>query len=231
MELLDAEPQTECEKALQKALQASQETINNQKTQLRGMQATAVIQNSYVHQAHACLQEQEERKKRPKKRGRLNGDGMPKLFTSDAFTERARAHAKETNDEEEAKAVRENAAKKYKVAMEEWKKGEEDRMAINERKKEKYQHCVAAWEAERSQAKTEGRKMEWKKPKLADFELEKQRTKPTLKSFVDAAILQQGSDAMKGNIDDGGSPECSENESGGCRSDYDVADVGSDGDD
>ncbi|KAK0498200.1 hypothetical protein EDD18DRAFT_1071888 [Armillaria luteobubalina] len=150
----------------------------------------AVTQNSYVCQTHACLQEYEERKKQPKKRGRLNGDEKPKLFTSDEFTERAQDHEKEANDKEEAKAVRGNAMKKYKAAMDEWKKEEEDHMAINERKKEKYQHHVAACEAERSQAKTKGRKMGWKKPRLADFELEKQRTKPTLKYFVNAATLQ-----------------------------------------
>ncbi|KAK0477147.1 hypothetical protein IW261DRAFT_1421348 [Armillaria novae-zelandiae] len=59
-------------------------------------------------------------------------------------------------------------------------------------------------------------------------ELEKQKRSPKLKSFVDAAIAQQGLDATKGSIDDGGSPECSENESGGSWSDYDVSDVASD---
>ncbi|PBK81834.1 hypothetical protein ARMGADRAFT_1039038 [Armillaria gallica] len=119
LELLDAELLTEHEKALQDALHASQETISNQKTQLQGMQATAVIQNSYIGQTHACLEEHKERKKQPKKRGWLNRDGKPKLVTSDAFTECVRAHTKETNNEEEAKAARGNAAKKYKAAMEE----------------------------------------------------------------------------------------------------------------
>ncbi|KAK0497711.1 hypothetical protein EDD18DRAFT_1046885, partial [Armillaria luteobubalina] len=109
---------------------------------------------------------QEERKKQPKKRGQLNGDGMLKLFTSDVFMKCVQAHTKETNEEEEAKAVRGDAVKRYKAAMKEWKQQEEDHVAINERKKKKYQNYVAAWEVEQSQAKTEGRKIGWKKPKL-----------------------------------------------------------------
>lgn len=88
IELLDLEPGTECEQALQDALCASEDTVNNQKTQMRGMQATTVIQNSYVGQIHTCLQEHEERKKRPRKRSQLNGDGRPKLVTGDEFTDR-----------------------------------------------------------------------------------------------------------------------------------------------
>ncbi|PBK75385.1 hypothetical protein ARMSODRAFT_876696, partial [Armillaria solidipes] len=58
-------------------------------------------------------------------------------------------------------------------AVEEWKKLEKSCMAINGKKRTKYQHRMTQWEKEQSRAKTEGRKIGWKKPKLADFELEK----------------------------------------------------------
>ncbi|KAK0502543.1 hypothetical protein EDD18DRAFT_1048081, partial [Armillaria luteobubalina] len=147
------------------------------------MQATTVIQNSYVVQIHTCMQEHEERKKRPRKKSRLNGDGRPKLVTGDAFTDRVQIHEDEAVQEEAAKEARGEAVKKYKAAVEKWKKLEESRMAINEKKRTSYQHHVTQWEKEWSCAKAEGRKIGWKKPKLADFELEKQKKKPTLKSF------------------------------------------------
>ncbi len=140
--LLDLEPGTEHEQALQDALRASEDTVNNQKTWMRGMQATTVIQNSYVGQTHTRLQEHEERKKQPRKRSRLNGDGRPKLVTGDEFTDRVRTHEEEADQEEAAKEARGEAVKKYKVAVEEWKKLEESCVAINERKRTRYQDHV-----------------------------------------------------------------------------------------
>ncbi|KAK0430607.1 hypothetical protein EV421DRAFT_1661402, partial [Armillaria borealis] len=126
-ELLNIEPETEYEQALLEALQESQDIIQQQKLQIRGMQATMVIQNVYVGDSHLQLQEHEERKKRPKKRTRIMGDGMAKLMTGDEFTQCVEEHEQEGIDEQKAKDARVELMEHYKMAIKEWEEREKQR--------------------------------------------------------------------------------------------------------
>ncbi len=93
-QLLDMEPLTSSEKLLQDPLWESAELAESQKSQIQGMQATTVIQNVYIGLTHSQIQEHEERKKRPKRKGKF-GDGMAKLVTGNEFTEGVKEHNKE----------------------------------------------------------------------------------------------------------------------------------------
>ncbi len=148
---------------------------------MRGMQATTVIQNSYVGQTHTRCRSMKRGKNSPERDTRLNGDGRPKLVTGDEFTDRVRTH-EEADQEEAAKEARGKAVKKYKVAVRNEEAGREPHGHQWE-KENKISGLRDSWEKEWSRAKAEGRKIGWKKPRLADFELEKQKKKPTLKSF------------------------------------------------
>ncbi|THU78228.1 hypothetical protein K435DRAFT_582459, partial [Dendrothele bispora CBS 962.96] len=85
---------TDTEQQLQTALRSSQDVIIHYKKVALSAQAFAVLANSYVGRAHTQLQEAEERRKKPKKTGYLNGDGMLKLLSGDDFFEKVLEHDK-----------------------------------------------------------------------------------------------------------------------------------------
>ncbi|KAF9007689.1 hypothetical protein BDZ89DRAFT_898224, partial [Hymenopellis radicata] len=179
-ELLDAEPRTETEAKLQTALRESEERAERYKKRMRGMQATTVIQNTYVRRTHAQLQEQEEKKKRPKKKSRKFGDGLAKLVTGDTFYQTVVEHEQAAEEETAAKEARADVKTDYQEAIAIWTRNEEKRVARVNKKKADHREAVKEWERERNAAKSESRKARWTKPKLGP--IEKQRPKPTMKS-------------------------------------------------
>ena len=82
--LLDEEPHNEREQAYQDALSAAYAHEAQYKSALVGSQATLVLQTMYVDQVTKELANNEERRKKRKK-GQLNGDGLSKLLTGDEF--------------------------------------------------------------------------------------------------------------------------------------------------
>ena len=88
-ELLGESPQNTKEQAYQHALRGSYEDWYHReeryKTALIGMQSFAILHVMYCDRLTAQLAAQEERQKK-KKKGQLNGDGLPKLLTGDEFT-------------------------------------------------------------------------------------------------------------------------------------------------
>ncbi len=139
-QLLNMEPLTDVEKLLQDALRESAELAESQKSQIRGMQATTVIQNVYVGLTHSQIQEHEERKKRPKRKGKF-GDGMAKLVTGDEFTEGVKEHNKEVERQEDAKTAREEVARLYKEAMKQWTAQEKTALGTEQEKASQVQEA------------------------------------------------------------------------------------------
>ncbi|KAF8834255.1 hypothetical protein BDN67DRAFT_868323, partial [Paxillus ammoniavirescens] len=88
----------EQEEAYQTALQESYTRESQYKSALLGMQSTVMLQSMYCDGLSEQLAAQEEKRKQAKK-GQLNGDGLPRLLTSDKFHKCVVEHHKANEDE------------------------------------------------------------------------------------------------------------------------------------
>lgn len=89
--LLDEEPDNEKEHTYQDALSEAYTHEAQYKSVLIGSQATLVLQGMYIERVTKELANHEEKQKKRKK-GQLNGDGLPKLLTGDEFYNRVVDH-------------------------------------------------------------------------------------------------------------------------------------------
>ena len=118
----------------------------------------------------------QEEKQKKKRKGQLNGDGLPKLLTGNEFYMRVVEHEKAL---EQDKVDRENRQKQWEEQsqlMASWKEADEAQKERNKVQKEAYHGALHLWEAERDLAKLEKRRPGWKKPMRG--ELEKVAKKP-----------------------------------------------------
>ena len=159
-ELLCESPQNMKEQAYQHALQGSYEDSYHKeegyKTTILGIQSSAVLHVMYCDRLTEQLAAQEEKQKK-KRKGQLNGDGLPKLLTGDEFYTRVVEHEKAI---EQDKVDRENRQKQREAQsqlMASWKEADEARRERNNVQKEAYREALRLWEAERDLAKSEKR--------------------------------------------------------------------------
>ncbi|KAH7890277.1 hypothetical protein F5I97DRAFT_1799668, partial [Phlebopus sp. FC_14] len=75
-------------------LQESYMCEEEYKSALIGMQSTVVLQSMFCNRLSSQLATQEKRQKK-KKKGQLNGDGLPRLLTSNKFYNRVIKHQRE----------------------------------------------------------------------------------------------------------------------------------------
>jgi hypothetical protein len=73
--ILDAKPRTELEAQLQRALCASNATVEAQKTIMAGMQAQTILHSMYLEGVWGQLQAYEVKKLKKRKTGKINMDG------------------------------------------------------------------------------------------------------------------------------------------------------------
>ncbi|KAJ3746480.1 hypothetical protein DFH05DRAFT_953283 [Lentinula detonsa] len=154
------------ESDLRDALMESEGRDAARKEDLILVQAGAVISNLYAMRANKQMQGSEEKaKNRGKGKKRLMGDGKAKLFTGDEFyglcLDDEQKRQQELDDAHERRDMQQAHAGK----LAEWKKQNDRIKERNEGKKVEYNKAVAAWEAERDQAKAEKRRTQWTKPK------------------------------------------------------------------
>ncbi|KAF7368486.1 HTH CENPB-type domain-containing protein [Mycena venus] len=166
--LLTAEPTTALERELQVALRAQQDKNKVQKTQMVAMQSALVLNGAYCDLVRSQLAAQEE-KKNKKKKGRLVGDGLPRLLTAREFVRRIEEFEK--NATEKAAALEQRKATRLEKAdaLKGWKVLDEERKERNKEIKEEWKERVKEWEAERDLAREEHRRPGWKKPVLKDL--------------------------------------------------------------
>ncbi|KAJ7814819.1 hypothetical protein B0H14DRAFT_2315939, partial [Mycena olivaceomarginata] len=132
-----------------------------QKSLLISMQSSLVLNGAYCDLVRGQLAAQEESKK-SKKKGKLVGDGMPRLLTSKDFVCCVKAA-----EEKEAEMKKRWATKAEKsTAMSQWKELEKARKAENATIQAHWQEDVKAWEEERDRAKAHGQQPSWNKPVL-----------------------------------------------------------------
>lgn len=204
-ELLDGSPQNTTEQAYQHALQDSYNQEARYKTALLGMQSSAVLHSMYCDRLTEQLAAQEEKQKK-KRKGQLNGDGLPKLLTGDEFYMRVVEHEKAL---EQDKVDRENRQKQWEEQsqlMASWKEADEAQKERNKVQKEAYHGALHLWEAERDLAKLEKRRPGWKKPMRG--ELEKVAKKPKKLGVSNGNCKNEGDNgALDDSASDGGSEE------------------------
>lgn len=169
--LLDFEPETQREWALQQGLVAAHEREAAQKAMMGGMQSTIILQGMYCDSLHGQLAAQEEAKNNSKKRGKLMGNGLPCYLSGDAFYTRVVDHEKAAADEEVAKQARKEGREQRAAVLEEWKKTEEARKKRNRELKGRYQTDLERWKEEKELVKLEKRRLAWKKPTRGKLEV------------------------------------------------------------
>ena len=98
------------------------EAVNEiQKSVMSGMQATTVLQHSYVQRVQGQLEADEEWRKKTKKSGKLNMDGRPKLLTQDEIFQGVEDWHKAREEEVEAGLKKKEVKAKYDATCEAWK--------------------------------------------------------------------------------------------------------------
>ncbi|TFK19805.1 hypothetical protein FA15DRAFT_547109, partial [Coprinopsis marcescibilis] len=87
--LLDTEPKTKTEAVLVAALQELHAETQGLKQCMVELQASNVLNETYCNKLHFQLAMKEEKaKNKGQRRGKLMGDGLPRMLTGDEFYER-----------------------------------------------------------------------------------------------------------------------------------------------
>lgn len=168
VDLLSIIPKTETEVMLLAALREAHEANEVLKKRIINLQASNVLNEIYCNKLQFQLAYKEEKKAKEDMKGRLAGDGLPKMLTGDEFYERVVEFTKWQKDQEREKEERREETLGYKEEVEMWKKLEDERKAKNKALSEKYHTAVAAWQKRREAAKAKGKLSLFKdlKPKM-----------------------------------------------------------------
>jgi hypothetical protein len=132
VDLLDAEPITEKEAALQEALHQSHAREALQKDVIIGMQAQTVLQSMYIGNVGGQLQGQEEKKAKKRKTGKINMDGRAKILTQDDMILGVKEWQDVQDEAVATAAARKKAKGLYGVAMGAYRVREVDRKERNQ---------------------------------------------------------------------------------------------------
>ncbi|TFK17584.1 hypothetical protein FA15DRAFT_577952, partial [Coprinopsis marcescibilis] len=86
--LLDAQPETTTEAVLIAALREATEEVKGLKQRVVELQASNILNEAYCNKLRFQLAMKEEKSKaKGQKKGKLMGDGLPRMLTSDKFHE------------------------------------------------------------------------------------------------------------------------------------------------
>jgi len=169
-DLLTYHLQTEREKLLQLALHDVEVRDAYQKGQLRGQQATIVLQMMYCERIRQQLAKQEEKKEKRKK-GRLMGDGLPRLLNDAEFVAWVLEHEEMQREEATVKSKWKVTREKQSSVLKVWNAQENSRKERNKELTENWKNSVALWKEEVQWVKMElGGKLRWKKPHWGKLE-------------------------------------------------------------
>lgn len=161
-DLLLTKATTDMEQRLQQALHDANSRDMYQKGIIVGLQSAAVLQGKYCETVRSQLAGDEEKKKATKK-GRLMGDGLPRLLTDPDFIAQVAKH-----DDNQAREVAEKAARKRtrigrKAELEAWTEAKAVRKEANLKLVAGWKLEVAGWEQTRTDMKNNGKTRGWGK--------------------------------------------------------------------
>ncbi|KAG6381558.1 hypothetical protein JVT61DRAFT_151 [Boletus reticuloceps] len=161
-----------------------------------------VLQAMFCERLSGQLATQEEKQKKKRKKGQLNGDGLPRLLTSDEFYNRVVQHKNACEEEEVARESRRKQREERAALMVMWQEADNERRKRNESRKLAYREELRLWEEERAHAKVEKRRVQWSRPKQG--KLEPQVPKPAI-AGEDADGGKNDDEVDEGVVSDGGS--------------------------
>jgi len=152
------------EKKLEESVKHLTEQVTMLKEHVSSLQATVILQGCYCDWVRRHLETQEKKGRQGGENIRLNGDGMPRLLTSNEVFEQVLKH----HEQQQARAAEKETRKANREArseeMEEWMKEEKARIGRNKAKTEQWKVAVEKWKVEKALAKHEKRSLQWKKP-------------------------------------------------------------------
>ena len=129
--LLNAEPATELEKLLQRALHETEAREAYQKERVIELQCSVILQGKYLDRVRHQLEAQEGKKNKGKST-KLVGDGWPRLLTGDTFYTKVIEHQLMQRELADAKEMRKEEREKKAKATAEWKTKDDERQKRNE---------------------------------------------------------------------------------------------------
>ena len=131
VDLLKAVTKTKLEKLLREALIAKSAEANFFHNRTIQLQASMVLQRLYCARVHCQLQAKEVKMNAKKSKGRLHGDGLPRVLTDDEFFKKVVAHFKALEEEEAEKEAKKQNKEDLNAEIDEWKRNEEQRKKRN----------------------------------------------------------------------------------------------------
>lgn len=130
------------------------------------LQATNILHESYCKQLREQLAFKDEKKGKPKGKGKLMGNGLPVLLTGDFFYEKVvefekdqRRKEKEKADRVAGKADRDQVVKDWEKEVEERQKAVEDRRAAWGQEKRDWAEKKVKWASDKAAGRVKGRFM------------------------------------------------------------------------
>ncbi len=170
LDILAIPPKTTTERELHRQIRQivkeDQRREARLKAQIRDLQATHIINTLYCNTLRQHLAHNEKKKPSGLKRGKLVGDGLPRLLTGDDFYGRVVEFAEWQQREDREKAGRKTKREKHAVRMQEWRDKEKTRKAANKAKTKEWQDELARWTAAKKEAKAAKKPFEEDKPIL-----------------------------------------------------------------
>ncbi|KIK10643.1 hypothetical protein PISMIDRAFT_33559, partial [Pisolithus microcarpus 441] len=137
--LLDREPASELEQTYQEALCQSLAREDQYKASTVEMQSVLVLQTMHCNRIMSQLAAQEDKeKKRKKRKGKLMGDGLPRLLTGEAFYNRVVEFENAAAEEEVQRENRRKQKESRAEALGAWKVADKERRQRNKARNETY---------------------------------------------------------------------------------------------
>ncbi|KAJ7612438.1 hypothetical protein DFH06DRAFT_1015266 [Mycena polygramma] len=198
--LLAVVPSNIVEEELQNSVRELLVINKHQKSQLISMQSALVLNGAYCDLIRGQLAAQEE-SKILKKKGRLVGDGMPRLLTATVFVRRVEAFHKAAEEKAAQQSQKRVTQAERKIAMAEWSELEATRKVENIAICASWAADVKAWEQERDRAKLLHKRPGWTKP-LLKGQLFSAVPKPTFGATAAVAAVAGPSNKDRGSATD-----------------------------
>ncbi|KAJ3494531.1 hypothetical protein NLJ89_g10787 [Agrocybe chaxingu] len=142
----------------------------------------------------------EEKKENDKMKGKLIGNGLPKMLTGDDFYEHVVKFTKWQREQEQQKMERKEAAKSYKEELSTWKVAEEAQKERNKEISMVYHEALDAWEEWKAAAKAAGKACQFKEPRPKMGPRIKATPKP--KRVVEDEEVEEGGSKEEADKDD-----------------------------
>lgn len=189
--------QTANEVVLLAALREAEAANTALKQRLITLQASNVLNELYCAKLRSQLAHNESKKRSGKNRGKVLGDGLPRLLSGDEFYGRVVEFEEAQKRAVAEKTTRMEERKKHAEVLAEWKKLEDARKTENKARRECYHEALQAWECEKARAKAEKRKFSMKKPILG-------KLLPVIPRPKVSVMVEDGSDGEEFAFDDDG---------------------------